>query len=78
VHVLGSAAGNPCVIEGSYDGVTWFTLTDPQGTALNFLADGLRQIAEVTLFTRPRVIGGEGSDVTAAFMCRRKRSAVEA
>lgn len=75
VSVTGTLAGATVVVEGSPDGVTWSTLTNPQGQ--NIALDALGEtvtIMENPRFTRPRVEGGSGStDCTASFTCSRSR-----
>lgn len=46
--------GAAVTIEGSNDGTTYFTLTDPQGNAISMTANGLEQIMEITRFIRPK------------------------
>jgi len=40
-------------IQGSNDGVTFFTLNDPFGLPLVFAGAGIKQILELTRFVRP-------------------------
>lgn len=54
-------AGGTAVIEGSNDGVAYFTLNDPQGVALSFDADALASILENPRYLRPRVTAGDGT-----------------
>lgn len=54
-------AGGSVALKGSNDGVTYFTLTDPQGNALVFTANAIEQVQENTLFTRPEVLAGDGT-----------------
>ncbi|KKK57679.1 hypothetical protein LCGC14_3052050 [marine sediment metagenome] len=63
VHVKGTfGVGGNVIIEGSNDGVTWVTLTDPQGTALNTITtETLEAILENPLYIRPRVSAGDGT-----------------
>lgn len=64
--------GGACVIEGSNDGgVTWATLTDPQGNPLSFSAAGFEQIEEIAGLLRPRVSGGDGSTSINVNLCMR-------
>jgi hypothetical protein len=58
VQVGGTFGGSTTVIEGSNDGVTYFTLTDPAGAALSFTVAGLKQILQVTKYIRPSTSGG--------------------
>lgn len=53
--------GGSCKIEGSNDGVNYFTLNDPQGNDLVFTAAGMKVIAECPLHTRPSVTAGDGT-----------------
>ena len=55
-------AGGALVLEGSNDGATYTTLTDPQGTPITLDVVGeLEQIEEITRFVRPRVTAGDGT-----------------
>ncbi|NUX58665.1 hypothetical protein [Paraburkholderia youngii] len=47
------------VFEGSNDGVNFYTLNAPQGTALQFTSATLRQVLEAALYVRPRVTAGD-------------------
>ena len=60
------------VIEGSNDGLTYANLTDPTGAALAFTTPAIKQITEVPLYTRPRVVAnGAVTDVGVAMLLRR-------
>lgn len=72
VQVTGTFGGASLVIEGSNDGASYFTLTDPQGNPLTFASAKLEQVAEISLWIRPRVIGGDGTtNLTATMLVRR-------
>ncbi len=61
VQLVGTFNNATIVIEGSNDGVTYVTLTDPQGNALSFSADAIEVILENPLYIRPSSSGGSGS-----------------
>lgn len=62
VQVSGTfGAGGTVVLQGSNNGTTYATLTDPQGNALSFTAAGLEQITEIVRFIRPSVTAGDGT-----------------
>ena len=62
VQVAGTfGAGGAVAVEGSLDGLTWATLTDPQGNALSITAAKIEAISEAVLYVRPRVTGGDGT-----------------
>lgn len=61
VQVTGVFGGGQVVVEGSNDGTTWATLTDPQGTSLSFTSSRLKAISEATAYIRPRVVSGDGT-----------------
>jgi hypothetical protein len=71
VQVVGTFSGGTVVIEGSNDGATYATLTDPHDTPLSFTATGLMQIVEIPMFIRPRVTLGSGVDVDVYILMRR-------
>lgn len=62
VQIVGTmGSGGSINIEGSNDGTNWEILTDWQGNALTFTAEGLSQIMETPQFIRPNVTAGDGS-----------------
>lgn len=62
VQVTGTfGVGGTVVIEGSLDGVSYFTLHDTQGYVLSFTSAGLRVLLENCVYIRPRVTAGDGS-----------------
>lgn len=58
VQFTGTFGGATVVLEGSNDGTNWVTLTDPAGVALSFTSAGLKQVLQITRYTRPNVSGG--------------------
>lgn len=50
-------AGGQVTIQGSNDGTTWATLSDPQGTALVISSAGIKAISENPLYIRPLAAG---------------------
>jgi len=71
VQMTGTFAGATLVFEGSNDGVNYFTLSNPAGSALSFTAAGLMQITEATAWVRPRVTAGSGATLTVTLAARR-------
>ena len=61
VQIVGTFDSSTIVLQGSNDGATWATLTDPQGTAISKTATGVEQIEEVTRYIRPSASGGGAS-----------------
>ncbi len=63
VHVKGTfGVGGNVIIEGSNDGSTYITLTDPLGVDLNTItAETVVAILENPLYIRPRVTAGDGT-----------------
>lgn len=70
IQVAGTFGGATVVVEGSNDGSNWTTLRDPQGVALSFTSAGLKQILELTMYTRVSSSGGTGTSVTATLVGR--------
>ena len=60
VQVGGTLGGSTVTLKGSNDGVTYFTLTDPEGTELSFAEPGLKQILENPVYLKPEFSGGAG------------------
>ena len=74
-QVKGTLGGASVHLQGSNDGgTTWFSLDDPQGTNIELAAAGGKAVSEVTRLTRPLLVGGAGSSVTAILVCRRARA----
>ncbi len=62
VQVTGTfGAGGNLRVEGSLDGTTYATLTDPQGNALDVTAAKIEAISEVVRYIRPRVTAGDAT-----------------
>ncbi len=67
--------GATVILEGSLDGINWFSLTDGQGNAISFITNannvGGEFVAENTLHLRPRLsVGGTLADVTVLLLSR--------
>lgn len=60
----GTFGGSTVTVEGSNDGVTYFTLTDPGGTAISYTAAALVQVLQICRWIRPKVTGGSAVSVT--------------
>jgi hypothetical protein len=71
VQVTGAFAGATLVLEGSNDGVNYFTLSSPAGAALSFTAAGLMQVNMPVAFVRPHVTSGSGASLTVTLTARR-------
>jgi hypothetical protein len=50
-----------CTMQGSNDGSTWHSLTDPQANAITKTAAGIEVIVEAPRYIRPSVTAGDGS-----------------
>ena len=61
VQIDGTWDSATFVLQGSNDGTTWFTLTDPQGNAISKTSDALEMVSELTRYIRPSTSGGGGS-----------------
>lgn len=67
--------GGTIVFEGSNDGVTYFTLTDAQGSAISKTAAAIEQVVETCRYVRPRVTAGDGTtNLAVTLYARRGRS----
>jgi hypothetical protein len=67
-------AGGTIVMQGSNDGVTYVTLTDPQGNSVSKTAEAIEQIQETTRYIRPSVTAGDGTtDLSVYMVLRRNR-----
>lgn len=57
--------------QGSNDGATWYSLTDPQGNAIAKTANALEQVSELTRYVRPSFSGTTGTAGVVTFLARR-------
>lgn len=76
VQVTGTfGAGGTIVWQGSNDGSTWVTMSEPDGTAISLTAAGLKAVLEITRYARPFVSAGDGTtDLDVFVVCRRQSS----
>ena len=63
VQAVGTWGSATFVLQGSNDGVVWFTLDDPLGDVISQTVDGLAPVLENPLYIRPKTSGGTGTDV---------------
>lgn len=61
VQFSGTWDSATAILQGSNDGTTYFTLTDPQANAISKTADAIEQIEENVRYVRPSTSGGGGS-----------------
>jgi hypothetical protein len=66
----GFGSGGQIELEGSNDGTNYYTLRDPQGDALLFVAADLRAILEPARYIRPRQSAGSGATITVTVFAR--------
>jgi hypothetical protein len=73
VQVTGTfGSGGTVVFEGSNDGVNYYTLTNPLGTAISVTAAGISQVMEATAWMRPRITAGDGTTSLTVTVCARR------
>lgn len=67
--------GGTIVLQGSNDGVTYFTLNDPGSSAISKTAAALEQVLEAPRYVRPLVTAGDGTtSLTCTIYARRGRA----
>jgi len=71
VQVAGTFGAGDISIEGSNDGVTWATMSDPAGNALTFSAAGFKNIDTPARYIRPGKPTGTGVDLDVFFLAVR-------
>ena len=66
-------AGAPSIaIEGSNDGTNWVSLSNRQGTAMNFSAPGMNTSQDRPVYIRPRMTAGTGgASIKVTVACHR-------
>lgn len=73
VQIAGTlGAGGTIKIEGSNDGVTYYTLNDAFGNALSLTALSLKSVAEITTWIRPRASAGDGTTAIVVTLITRR------
>lgn len=70
VHVKGTFGGATVVLQGSNDGVTFVSMTDPLNNVVTLTAEGLITILQNPLYIRPSVTGGAGAAVTVILVSK--------
>ena len=63
IQVTGTFAGATASLQGSNDGMTWVTLTDDQGNAIDLTAADLKAFVERTWKVRLITAGGAGTSI---------------
>ena len=77
VQVGGTFGGGAnIVLEGSNDGASYYTLTDPLGNNASFTQGDLMQIIETCRYVRPRVTSGNGSTAIAVHLLMGRPSSI--
>lgn len=71
VQIDGTFGGATAVLEGSDDGVTYFTVKDVYGTAVSSAVAARFDIRDVAYFLRPRTSGGGGGSAVAVTLTSR-------
>ena len=72
VQATGTFGGATLLIQGSNDGTTYVTLTDPQGNAISKTANALEQIEEGTRYIQPSHSGGGSESIKVIIFVVRK------
>lgn len=62
VQVTGTHGGAEFTLEGSNDGINWFTLVDPFGNNVSLTDEGLVMFLPRVWMIRPMTAGGSGTD----------------
>ncbi len=72
VQIDGTFDTGTIVIEGSNDGVTYYTLSDSLGNAISRTTAALKAISEMTVWIRPNVAGTGGTTSLKVTLAARK------
>lgn len=70
VTMEGTWGGSTVVLEGSNDGTNYFTLKNPQGTAISATGDALFEVSTAALYIRPGSSAGSGDSVNVILAMR--------
>lgn len=60
--------GGQITVQGSNDGTTWATLSDPQGNPLVITAAGIKAVSENPLYIRPLASGDGTTSLTVRLL----------
>lgn len=73
IQVSGNfGVGGAVSLQGSNDGISYFSLADAQGIALNFTTGKIEIILELTRYIKPVVTGGDvDTDLKVVVLARR-------
>jgi hypothetical protein len=74
VSAIGTFGGGTITLQGSIDNSTWFSLTDSNGTAATFAANGATNIEIGELYVRGTLAGSTTPSVTLTFAPQRHTS----
>lgn len=70
IQFTGNFSGCTCTLQGSNDGINYFTLHDPFGNLLSFTNAGLAAVTEICWWIQPVVQSGSISTaISAALVC---------
>ena len=72
IQIEGSFDSANGILEGSNDGTTYYTLTDPQGNAISKGSAALEAVTEMTRYIRPRVDGAGGAAAVDFYLAVRR------
>ena len=67
--------GGTLVIQGSNNGVNWYSLNDPANTAVSFTTAGLKTVVDMPLYIRPLVSAGDGTTSLTVIAAMQKTTA---
>lgn len=66
--------GGTCVVQGSNNGTTYDSMTDPQGNAISKTAAATEIVAESTRYIRPNITAGDvTTSITVSMLMQRAR-----
>lgn len=71
IQVDGNFDGGTIEIKGSNDGISYYTLTDPQGNNLSFTTPKIEQVSEITRYIKPVASGGAAMNIKISMLLRK-------
>jgi hypothetical protein len=72
VQMSGTWGGATVTLQGSNDGLVWFTLGDPQANGIAKTSNALEQVLEMTHYVRPLLTGGDGTTAVSVILMMRR------
>jgi hypothetical protein len=72
IQIDGTFGGATVTFQGSNNGTTYATLSDPQGNAISKTSAAIEQVEEVTRYVKPVLAGGSSTSLKMTLLLVRR------